>query len=168
MNDDLLHRHLATLDALEAAMARIPEARWAQAPAEGGWSAAEIFDHVGRLAMGYGFPRMEACLEGRGGPGRRSLLGVLFLGAPWLAGTFRLRQRFPPELAARVISRAEAQSLLETLRGRTRAAWPRLREADPDCRVHHLRLGWLNAEEWFRFLELHARHHLKGQLRRLG
>jgi hypothetical protein len=168
MSETLLCRHLVTLDALEGVLARIPEAGWTWRADEDSWCAAEIFDHVGRLATGYGFPRLEACLEGRGERGgRRTFAGWLLLSWPSLAGAFRLRQKFPPELRPQAASKAEAAAMLRELRRRAEATAPRLAAADPELRVKHVRLGWLNASQWFAFAEVHARHHLRGQLRRL-
>ncbi|QJD85431.1 DinB family protein [Cohnella herbarum] len=43
---------------------------------------------------------------------------------------------------------------------------PKLQEIPPEHTVLHPRLGALNAEEWFKMVEIHFGHHLK-QLRRL-
>jgi hypothetical protein len=167
MSETLLRRHLATLEGLEAQLDRFSDAAWTRPLPEGGWCAAEIYDHIGKITLRYAAPRIERCLGG-GAPGaRRTLGGWLLRHASWIAGSFRLRQSFPPELQVRVLARAEARALLAELRMWSELTATRVATADPRVRVRHVRLGALNANEWFAFTELHARHHLKGQLRRL-
>jgi hypothetical protein len=68
----------------------------------------------------------------------------------------------------RPISKEEARALLGRLRAGAESLAPRVEASDPGQRVRHFRLGWLNASEWYRFMEFHHRHHLEGQLRRLA
>lgn len=39
--------------------------------------------------------------------------------------------------------------------------FPHLKKADPKIKIKHPRLGYLNAIQWLRFIEIHLRHHLK-------
>jgi hypothetical protein len=39
-------------------------------------------------------------------------------------------------------------------------------QANPKIKVKHPRLGYLNAKQWLRFIEIHLNHHLK-QLARI-
>lgn len=164
----MLARHERTLAALRVRLEEIPEPMWTWRPAPGAWCAAEVYDHVDRIARLYSFARLEACLSGEGrSGGSRSLMGWCLLTAPWLAGIFRHRRDFPAALAPAPISKEEARRNLEGLRARARAAARKV-ERDPGLRrLEHVALGWLTAAQWFAFAEIHSRHHLEGQLWRL-
>lgn len=166
--EQMLARHERTLEALRVRLEETPDSRWTWRPRPGAWCAAEIYDHVDRIARLYSFAKLEACLRGEGRPGgSRTLLGWCLLTAPWLAGSFRHRRDFPEALVPAPISKEEARRMIEGLRAKARAAARRL-EGDPGrSRVEHVRLGWLTARQWYAFAEIHSRHHLEGQLARL-
>jgi hypothetical protein len=168
MSQDLLQRHIETLMALEEVLGSIDPYHWTWKPDAETWCAAEIFDHVGKIGLLYSFPKLEACLMGKGEPQReRTFLGWCLLNGPWLAGIFRHRRTFPPELVPQMITQPQALAVLQELRRRAEAFAPRVAKAGASLRVEHVRLGWLHARDWYAFAEIHTRHHLKGQLRRL-
>jgi hypothetical protein len=84
-----------------------------------------------------------------------------------MPGALRVKAPFPPELLPRPITKDEARALLARLAAEADRLAPQVAGADPRQRARHFRLGWLNAAEWFAFLEMHHRHHLEGQLARL-
>ncbi len=166
--EEILARHERTLDGLRASLDAMPEALWTWRPEPGAWSPAEVYDHVDRIARLYSFARLEACLGGEGRPaGTRTLMGWCLLNAPALAGVFRHRRDFPETLRPRPLPRVEARAALEALRARARAAARRVASDPGRLRVEHVALGWLTARQWFAFAEIHSRHHLQGQLRRI-
>lgn len=167
MRASILHRHHATLAELARLLEGIPDAAWTAPPAPGAWAPAEVYDHLGKIADGYVGPRLADCLEGRGRTGSPSLLGHLFLWMGSLPGALRVKAPFPPELLPKRLSKDEARALLSRLGTEAGSLAPRVAAADPAQRTRHFRLGWLNAEQWFAFLEMHHRHHLEGQLKRL-
>lgn len=163
-----LESHRQTLQRLEAHLDAIAQEHWERPLAEGGWCPAEVYHHIGLIAEGYAFPRLERCLAGQGDGRAFGLLGRVVFWVGGIPGFLKIRIPFPPELQPRVISREEARQLLARLRTRAEAFAPRVGAADPRVRVRHLKLGGLNAEGWFRFVEMHHRHHLEGQLARLS
>lgn len=163
-----LQRHRATLGALEGLLDAFPDEAWTRAPAPGAWCPAEVYDHIGRIAEGYVLPRLRKCLSGQGQAGSRTLAGHLLLWMARIPGAWRIRAPFPPELLPKPITRDEARVLLSRLRTHAENLAPEVEAADPAQRARHFRLGWINAEEWYRFMEMHHRHHLEGQLRRLA
>ncbi len=168
IEDDLL-RHRRTLDQLRALLEACPEEAWFRPPRPGAWSAAEVYDHIGRIAEGYAFPRLEQCLDGGSGakgagPG---LLGRFVFWWRSIPGSWRIRAPFPKELLPQALTKEEARALLAHLRAKAEAYAPAVAAADPEARSRHFRLGWLNAAQWFQFVEIHHRHHLEGQLKRL-
>lgn len=162
-----LQKHHRTLDELVALIDRFDEAAWTRPAPGGGWSPAQVYHHIQLVAEGFSFKHLETCLEGRGRiRGPRPWRGRLVM---WL-GHFprrRIRVDFPPELMPQVLSKEEAREALAELRRRAEAAAARLPGADPRMSSQHFLLGWLRTGEWFRFAEMHHRHHLEGQLRRL-
>jgi hypothetical protein len=164
----LLQRHEAVLDALQARLDALPEPLWTWRPEPGAWCAAEVYDHVHRIARLYSFPKLEACLEGAGrAGGSRTALGWLVMAVPPLAGAFKVRRDFPEELLPSKITQEAARLQLEELRALARQAAPRV-GADPGLRrARHVSLGWLTAQQWYAFAAFHHRHHLEGQLARL-
>jgi hypothetical protein len=166
--DHLLQRHEAVLDALEARLDALPEPLWTWRPEPGAWCAAEVFDHVDRIARLYSFARLEECLEGGGRTGgSRTALGWLVQMLPALAGAFRVRRDFPEALRPAVISREAARRQLTGLRALARDAAPRVAADQGKRRAKHVSLGWLTARQWYAFAAFHHRHHLEGQLARL-
>ncbi|MBK8727404.1 MAG: DinB family protein [Holophagaceae bacterium] len=118
-----LERHERTLGELRARLAEIPGPMWGWRPAPGAWSAAEVYDHIDRIARLYSFPQLEASLRGEGRRGGgRTLLGWCLLGAPWLAGVFRVRRDFPEAFVPAIFPQEEAAARLDGLLDLARGA----------------------------------------------
>jgi len=64
------------------------------------------------------------------------------------------------------ISKEDAKNLLIKCRGRIDDTTPLLKDSSPHSRYKHPRLGMLNAKQWFKFIRIHAEHHLR-QLKRI-
>lgn len=162
-----LRKHHRTLDALTGLIGRFDAAAWTRPAPDGGWCPAQVYHHIQLVALGFSFKNLEICLTGQGRHrGHRPWIGRLVM----TLGRFPLRRikvDFPPELLPRAISREEAREAMAGLRAMAEDAARRLPDADPDQSAKHFLLGWLRGEEWFRFAEMHHRHHLRGQLRRL-
>jgi len=45
-------------------------------------------------------------------------------------------------------------------------AYPKVKNANPKIKTKHPVIGYLNAKQWLRFIEIHLNHHLK-QLKRI-
>ncbi|HJU84100.1 MAG TPA: DinB family protein [Holophagaceae bacterium] len=163
-----LRRHHRTLDALEAALDRFDEAAWTRGAADGGWCPAQVYRHLQIVAEQFAFKHLETCLQGGGNPeGRMKFRGRLI----FLLGRFpkgrRIKVEFPPDMVPEAVDKEAARRILASLRAQAEAFAARLPGADPRQRAKHFLLGWLGPRDWFRFIEMHHRHHLEGQLRRL-
>ncbi len=162
-----LQKHHRTLDALTAMIDRFDEQAWTRPAKDGGWSPAQVYHHIQLVAEGFSFPNLETCLRGEGRiKGRRPLIGRIVMAM----GHFprrRITVEFPPELLPSAITREEARAALASLRARAEEAALRVPGADPHQSAKHFLLGWLRTPQWFRFIEMHHRHHLEGQLQRL-
>ncbi len=163
-----LRRHHRTLDALEAALDRFDAAAWTRPAPDGGWSPAQVYRHLQIVAEQFAFKHLETCLRGEGATeGRMRFRGrVIFLLGRFPRGR-RIRVAFPPEFLPEPVAKDEARRILAALRAQAESYAARLPQADPRQRARHFLLGWLGPRDWFRFVEMHHRHHLEGQLQRL-
>lgn len=166
--DDDLQRHRATLGALRKAIQEFPDEAWTRAPAPGGWSPSQVYGHITVIGNGFSFKNLETCLE-EGGHlgGRKRFPGYVILWGNRLPGSRRITVEFPPELLPKLLSKAEAREAMDALESRAESCLLRIAAAGPRRTARHFLLGWLTAAEWFRFVEIHHRHHLEGQLARL-
>ncbi|HEY0177827.1 MAG TPA: hypothetical protein VGC08_15700, partial [Pedobacter sp.] len=80
----------------------------------------------------------------------------------------RARYKVPESLVSRVkkITKEEAAAFIEQFSERLEGDYQMIGNAGRDIRNKHPRLGYLNAAQWLRFIEIHLRHHLK-QLKRI-
>ncbi len=164
-----LRRHRATLSALRALILEFSDDAWARAPQPGVWCPAQVYSHISIIATGFSFKNLEACLDGSGQVGGRvKLLGRLILWTNVIRGSRRIRVDFPPELLPLSITKEAAREAMDALAAKAEAFAPRVAAADLRFTAKHFLLGWMNAAQWFRFAEIHHRHHLEGQLHRLA
>ncbi|HEY2581439.1 MAG TPA: hypothetical protein VGI43_06515, partial [Mucilaginibacter sp.] len=112
---------------------------------------------------------VERCANGISEPTKK---GPTFLGSLMM-----LIGRFPPvsvkvpkavadKMPVEKISKEEAKNLIIKCRKRISSLIPLIKSATPDARSKHPRLGMLNAHQWFKFIRIHALHHLE-QLTRI-
>ncbi|MBS1501197.1 MAG: DinB family protein, partial [Bacteroidetes bacterium] len=102
---------------------------------------------------------LSTCKPGAKG---RSIIGFFVL-------TFNrfppFRVKMPKPLAAanpvKKISKEEARNLLVKCRRRINEVAAFIPKSSGRCRIKHPRLGMLNARQWFRFILIHSKHHLK-------
>ncbi|TWR28207.1 DinB family protein [Mucilaginibacter achroorhodeus] len=144
----------------------INEDRFTETPSKGGWSYAEVYDHIlkATLASSIALERCthNVCAPTKSGP---TLIGHYVL----LSGTFPpFKLKAPPEMEATVkkISREEAKNLIIKARKRLDGIVAPIKTAKPKWRNKHPRMGMLNAWQWLKFIRIHLQHHLK-QLERI-
>ena len=153
----------AALDIYRNRLDAIPDDRFDLTPPDGGWSYAEVYSHILQATLGSGIA-VEKCAMNTIQPTTkgRTVLGFLVL-------TFN---RFPPirvkapaaVLAKRPVnktSKEEARNLIIKCRKRIEDAAPLIRDASINRRINHARFGMLNAAQWFKFILIHLKHHLK-------
>ena len=144
----------------------LTEEEFQQSPADGVWSYSEVYSHVFQANLG-SLIAAERCINGTAE--RRSER------IHWLAGLILFAGFFPPgrikapaSIAAMVkkISREETRNLIVKFHSRLAQVAPAVSKASPERKIRHPRLGLLNATQWFRFMQIHTRHHEK-QLQRI-
>jgi hypothetical protein len=158
--------HRAAIREYLAAAARIPTSVWVQPPEPGKWSPAQVTEHVAlAIESMRDEARGAAPLPIRVPVWRRVMIRLQFLPGILRQGTFPEGARSPREIRPSNTP-ALQPDLLERL---TRAASD-LEKAvlspakDPPRYLTHPYFGRLSTLRAVRFLEMHARHHLR-QLR---
>lgn len=141
------------------------DAQFCQTPPQGGWSYSEVYSHIFTLSAG-ALQETENCILGKGKAHGSLLVArlILFFGSFPPGFKYKVPKRL--EAAAQKVSRETAAALIRKFLELLETVYPQLEGADPAVRTAHPRLGYLNARQWFRFTEIHLKHHLK-QLDRL-
>jgi hypothetical protein len=158
----------AALDNYRAQLDTIPDELFTETPPGGGWSYAEVYSHILQATLGSSI-NLERCTHGNCASTSK---GPTFLGKLVLfVGRFPpVKVKVPEAIAAKIpaekINKEDAKNLLIKCRKRIDDTTPLIKKSSPDSRNKHARLGMLNAEQWYKFIRIHAEHHLK-QLARI-
>ena len=154
--DEVLNTYRSRLDT-------IPDDQFDVTPLGGGWSYAEVYSHILQATLSSTIA-VEKCTLSTCKPTSkgRSVTGFFVF-------TFN---QFPPfrskepsivasSMPAKKISKEDARNLLVKCRKRVDSVAGLIGNSSPHCKIMHARLGMLNAGQWFKFILIHARHHLK-------
>lgn len=158
--NDILAAINQTLDEYRERLDAIPDELFAETPPDGGWSYAEVYSHILQADLGSSIA-MERCINGTVEPTKKGL--------NWLGRLFFIFNRFPPVKspapagapAVKKIDKEEARNLIMKCRKRIDNVTAKLTGFSTHNRVKHPRLGMLNARQWYKFILIHTRHHLK-------
>jgi hypothetical protein len=137
----------------------IPDDLFNVTPPGGGWSYAEVYCHILQADLGSSLA-LEKCTLSNCKPTSkgRTVVGLLMLSF----GRFPpIKVKAPAKIAVTKISKEEARNLLIKCRKRINAVTPLIHDSSPHCKIKHPRLGMLNARQWFKFILIHSKHHLK-------
>jgi len=156
------------LDKYRAQLDEIPDDRFTVTPPGGGWSFAEVYSHILKATLGSSIA-LEKCANNKSpaDSGGLTLLGKLMM----FTGQFPpIRVKVPQSVSNKMpvekISKEDAKSLLIKCRKKIETITPLIEASLSNSCVLHPRLGMLNAQQWFKFIRIHAFHHLK-QLERI-
>jgi len=142
------------------------EDQFQKCPAEGAWSYSEVYSHILYTDTG-GLIAIERCMnDTKSSSGRLQWQTWLIL----FFGMFPPGKiKAPEKIAAKVqkITTEEARNGIIKLRERISEIAYLVKKSSPKQKIRHLRLGFLNAGQWLRFIEIHSLHHLK-QLKRIN
>lgn len=150
----------------EDLLKQVSEDQFCMNPPDGGWSYSETFSHIFQSNLA-SLIAVEKCIL-RTGIYNRDRIN-------WKVWLILFFGRFPPgkirapeRIASMVkkISREDAGNLIRKFKSRLDSVKPGIKNADPHQKIKHPRLGLLNANQWFRFIEIHTIHHT-AQLRRI-
>jgi hypothetical protein len=133
-------------------------------PPMGGWSYSEVYFHIFDASI-LSLTEMTNTISGKGErkPTAFTVKLILFFGS-LPPGKYKA----PKKLAARLkkISKTEALELIDEFLFQLDIACKQIENADKALKTPHPKLGYLNAFQWLRFIEIHLNHHLQ-QLRRI-
>jgi hypothetical protein len=153
----------AALDNYRAQLDTIPDEQFTETPPGGGWSYAEVYSHILQATLA-SFIGLERSANNNCPPTKK---GLTFLGRLMMfTGRFPpVRVKVPKAIEAKMpagkISKEDAKNLLIKCRKRVEEIVPLLKHSSPHSRYKHTRLGMLNGRQWFKFIRVHAQHHIK-------
>lgn len=166
----ILKQHNSMLNSVkvyEKLLETLSEEEFKNTPEAGIWSYAEVYSHIFQSNLG-SLIAVEKCILGTGNKSDKTI--------HWIAWLVLFIGRFPPgkikapERIASMVSKInmeEARNLIIKFKKRLEDLTPRINKASKDQTIKHPRLGLLNASQWFRFIEVHTRHHAR-QLHRIN
>ncbi len=133
-------------------------------PPDQGWSYSEVYAHIFDASL-LSLIALENCLNGKGEdkPTHFAVKLILFFGSFPPAKKYKV----PKRLANRVkkISKTEALDFILEFEKALEKTNPGVAKANKRSKIKHPRLGYLNAQQWLRFIEIHLKHHLKQLIR---
>lgn len=153
------------VDAYKAKLSSYPEEIFQVTPPISGWSYSEVYSHIFDSSL-LSLIALNNCIIGKGEdkPTHFAVKLILFFGALPPAKKYKV----PKRLIDRVqkISKTEALDFILEFEDDLKNTYPEIAKADKHAKTKHPRLGYLNAKQWLRFIEIHLKHHLK-QLNRI-
>ena len=156
-----LHR---IVDAYKAKLSSYSDSIFQTVPPINGWSYSEVYAHIFDASL-LSLIDLQNAAKGKGEnhPTHFAVKMILFFGSLPPAKKYKV----PKQLADRVrkISKTEAMDFILEFEKALEEAYPLLSEYHKNSKTKHPRLGYLNAEQWLRFIEIHLKHHLKQLIR---
>ncbi|MET3978463.1 hypothetical protein ABIB62_001032 [Mucilaginibacter sp. UYP25] len=158
----------AALDTYRQLLDGFSDERFAQTPPTGGWSYAEVYDHILKSSLGSTIA-LERCTNNNCPPTKK---GMGFWGYYVMAtglfppGKLKVPEAVADKIAPNKIDIEAAKNLIIKTRKRIEGVTGLIKDAPANARWQHARLGMLNAAQWFKFTRVHLEHHLK-QLERI-
>lgn len=164
MNISKEHKRINTiLDKYRSRIDSIPDELFDVTPPNGGWSYAEVYSHIMQASLASGIA-IDRCTSGTAKPvtGGINFLGRMIL----LTGSFPpVTIKVPTSVASKIlpvkISKEEARNLIIKCRKRMDDIAEVLKDASAQRRSKHPRMGMLNAKQWYKFIRIHLKHHIK-------
>lgn len=166
MSPERLNRSLKHIaEAYRAKLSTIPDAVFQQTPSIGGWSYSQVYSHIWDASL-LSLMALENSYNGKGEkrPTHFLVKLILWYGAFPPAARYKVPKKI--EQRVQVISKAEAINFIDQFLTELDRHMPNIAHADQSLKTRHPRLGYLNAPQWLRFIEIHLNHHLK-QIKRI-
>lgn len=152
------------VDAYKAKLSSYPDEIFQRSPPINGWSYSEVYSHIFDSSL-LSLIALENSAKGKGEdkPTHFVVKLILLLGSLPPAKKYKV----PKKLAERVkkISKTEAMDFILEFEKTLADGYPLVANANEKCKTKHPRLGYLNAKQWLRFIEIHLKHHLKQLVR---
>ncbi|MDQ7950171.1 MAG: DinB family protein, partial [Cellulomonas sp.] len=137
-------------------MDEIDEAHFVHSPPIGGWSISEVYAHIFDSSL-LSLMAIARIIKGDGElqPTHWAVRLILFFGSLPPGKKYEA----PARLKERVkkINKMAAQQLLTDFELQLAKIYPLLEKPVSGLKVKHPRLGYLDAKQWFRFIEIHLK-----------
>lgn len=127
------------------------------------WSLAQMYEHICESSKKFFLANIKRCLEQRSG----QIGGEKTLAGEWVMNNngFPNKKVKMPEAFGVVIYAGKSQKEylldIEEILNSARDLVEMLNQDAGDYKTKHPVFGFFNAQEWFRNLEMHTRHHLR-------
>ncbi|WP_028543775.1 DinB family protein [Paenibacillus taiwanensis] len=130
-------------------------------PLVGSWSIGQVYKHLIDSTLRFHLRAIEQCAAEKAAGGAKTEVGeVIYKG-----GAFPpIKIKVPDSADYTPLQPADRQQLIDGLRQvsiELDAALITAAGSDPQSKVEHPGLGWLNAEEWLQLVRMHFHHHLR-------
>jgi len=157
-----IHR---VVDAYKSKLSNYPDHVFQITPPISGWSYSEVYSHIFDSSL-LSLIAFEHAATGKGEskPTHFMVKLILLLGALPPAQKYKVPKRL--EERVKKISKTEALDFILEFEKAFDDNYALLAHAKANSKTKHPRLGYLNAKQWLRFIEIHLKHHLK-QLARI-
>jgi len=143
----------------------ITETQFQTTPPIGGWSYSEVYSHIFDASILSLIPLKKGLDNiGEEKPTAFVVRLILFYGSLPPAKKYKVPKRL--ESRVKKINKEEAEAFILQFLAELDTVYPKIDKADEKIKNLHPRLGYLNASQWLRFIEIHLKHHLK-QLKRI-
>ena len=136
-------------------------------PSDKDWSLGQVGIHLWMSAKGFFFKNAEKCLNKEGtekGKSKKFSAHIIFNLQMLPPMRYEMPQQVSvvpkqPESLEQLISKLEEIKLMAS------NYIQRIPQSDPDLKVRHPFLGWLNTAEWIELCNIHFRHHVRQKKR---
>ncbi|WP_316802180.1 DinB family protein [Pedobacter nototheniae] len=148
------------VDAYKAKLSVYSEEVYQTTPPINGWSYSEVYSHIFDSSL-LSIMALQHCLTNKGEdkPTAFAVKVILFLGFLPPAKKYKVPKRLMDRV--KKISKAEAFDFIHQFEKELAAVYGSIANSNNSSKTKHPRLGYLNAKQWFRFIEIHLKHHLK-------
>ncbi len=135
-----------------------------QTPPIGGWSYSEVYAHIFDSSL-LSLLAVQKCLNGDGLTEKTHFgaKAILFFGMLPPGKRYKVPKRLVDR--AKKIDLAVAKQFISDFEFRLTEISIDFEKSNPSIKVAHPRLGYLNAKQWLRFIQIHLNHHLKQLVR---
>lgn len=166
-NQKTLTETLATIEHWETALDKYTLTQLLKKPGAGSWSLGQVYLHLINATLNFHLKQVEVCLESEeNGQAAKNFKG--FLAYSVLNGFPPIKIKVPPSdfyTPKQPTDKAQILAGLAAVKQAMNATLPLIEQAPKQGKTEHPGFSFLNAEEWYKLVEMHFRHHLRQQAR---
>lgn len=146
-------------------LATISEEDFILTPPINGWSYSEVYSHIFDASL-LSLIALNNCIKGEGEqrPTHFAVKMILLFGTLPPGKKYKVPQRLLERV--KKINTMAAQQFMLDFELQLAKIYPQIEKANLKIKTKHPRLGYLNAKQWLKFIEIHLNHHFK-QLKRI-